>query len=521
MPVRTHQQRFPDQQHLLEPGRPIGQAGEMAMVTRQPFGQLLKRYRLAAGLTHEALAERAMLSARAISDLERGVNRRPREATLALLMDALCLAPTQRALLEAAARSGDATLSLAAAHGTLPTPLTSLVGREREEQLARRLFERRDTRLVTLTGPGGVGKTRFGIHLAWELAARFADGVWYVPLAPVADRAGIVRAIARALGLPDYAGLHQSSIITALCDRNLLLVLDNYEHLLDSASLVTDLMRGCPQLSVLVTSRAPLRVSSELEMAIPPLVVPNLQQPAVLATLATNPAVALFVDRAARFKPDFVLQANNAAAVAAICVRLDGLPLALELAAARIKILPPERLLDRLEHTSGDQFLGLLSNGPRDVPSRLQTLRDTISWSYHLLTADEQHLFRLLSVFAAGCTIEAAEAILAPQAEPAARQGVDVLTGIASLVDNSLLYQQLDPQGSPRFMMLETIRAFAVQQLTAAGEEDEARARHARYYLALLEATGALLFASEAARRHLAYEQDNIQQALRWLVQQG
>jgi predicted ATPase/DNA-binding XRE family transcriptional regulator len=512
----------------------------------------LKRYRLAAGLTHEGLAERARLSARTISDLERGVSQGPRRTTLALLVEALQLSSAQRASLEAAARPGVGPSAgypdPARIPGNLPVQLTSFVGREREVGKVRRLLRRQDIRLVTLTGPGGIGKTRLAVRVAAEPLDAFPDGVFYVALPAVADRDGATRAIARALGMPDADGqASPSSLVDILGARELLLLLDNFEHLLDAAPLVVELLRGCPRLKVLVTSRAALRVSGEQQFPVPPLAVPDPEHVPPVDLLAGYAATALFVDRATRVRPDFRLTTGNAAAVAAICARLDGLPLALELAAARVKLLSVPALLARLGGVSGGPSLRLLTGGPRDAPPRQRTLRDTIAWSYHLLSAEERHLFRHLAVFAGGCTLAAAEAVctLTPpvggtnQAPPPgpvlgtlaasgalardapAEEGPasDVLDGLASLVDKSLVYQAEGPDGEPRFMMLETIRGYALEQLAAHGEVAAARKQHAHYYLAQVEATGALLFAAPRHRMRVAAEQDNIQAALRWLVQ--
>jgi predicted ATPase/transcriptional regulator with XRE-family HTH domain len=515
------------------------------MDERQPFGAILKRFRLAAGLTHEALAARASLGARTISDLERGVSRAPRADTLALLVEALGLTPEQRVLLETAARPGldsPATAAPTPPVGNLPVQLSSFVGREHEARAVQDLVRRDDIRLVTLTGPGGVGKTRLALQVAGQVGAAFPAGAFAAELAPVTDRDGVCRAIGRALGLPDEGRLIPATLVASLGGKSLLLVLDNFEHLLDAAPLVAELLRGASRLKVLATSRAALRLSGEQEFPVPPLPVPDPAHLPALEALAGYAAVGLFVDRATRVRPDFALAADNAGAIAAICAQLDGLPLAIELAAARVRTLPPRVLLERLREATERPSLHLLAGGPRDAPARHQTLRETIAWSYDLLSEPERALFRRLAVFSGGCTLEAAEyvggtggegardrrfggaqdesSVPAPSA-PAVPPAPPLLDLIDSLVDKSLLDQTDGPDGEPRFVMLETIRAFAWEQFAASGEEAMVRRRHAEHYLALVEATGGLLFAAAPKRARSAAEQGNIQAALRWLVQQG
>jgi predicted ATPase len=505
------------------------------MDNQQPFGLVLKRFRLAAGLTHEALAERASLGARTISDLERGVSRAPRADTLALLVEALDLSPEQQVLLEAAARHYPDAVANASTRtrylGNLPVQLTSFFGREREATAVRDLLLREETRLVTLTGPGGVGKTRLSLYVAAHLGDAFPDGVFAVDLAPITDRDSVCHAIGRALGMCDEPRLTLTSVIAFLSQKHLLLLLDNFEHLLGAAPLVTKMLRGCPGLKVLATSRASLRVSGEQEFPVPPLAVPNPITLPAIETLRDYASVRLFVNRAARVRPDFALQVDNAAAIAAICAGLDGLPLAIELAAARIRTVAPRILLERLRHVSNTPSLGLLVDGSRDAPARQQTLRDTIAWSYDLLSMEESELFRRLAVFAGGWTLESAEAVCASppkindgRALPIVAErydAIDVLDGLSSLQDKSLVSQEDGMDGEPRFRMLETIRAFAWEQLVASGEDGSMRQQHATYYLGMVETTGALLFASAAKRTRLAAEHGNVQAALHWLVQQG
>jgi non-specific serine/threonine protein kinase len=370
--------------------------------------------------------------------------------------------------------------------------------------------------LLTLTGPGGVGKTRLALVVAHELLDAFADGVVFVNLAPLADPTLVVPTIARALEVPD-AGEQplQHRVIEALHRRQLLLVLDNCEHLIEAVAMsAAALLAGCPAVQLLATSRAPLRVQGEYELAVHPLALPETTQRSP-AELQHVPAVALFTQRSHAVDAAFGLSAHNAPAVAEICRRLDGLPLAIELAAARTKILSPEALLAKM----GDR-LSLLRDGPRDAPSRQRTMRDAIAWSYDLLTPEERTLFCRLAVFVGGCTLEAATAVsrVPPALNP------DLLEGISSLSDHSLLRRSDGPDGEPRFIMLETIREYALDRLAESGEAEAVLRAHADWVVGLIENGWwhpLFMFGTVERLLRLEAEHDNVRAALSWFDQIG
>jgi predicted ATPase/DNA-binding CsgD family transcriptional regulator len=331
---------------------------------------------------------------------------------------------------------------------------------------------------VTLTGPGGVGKTRLALEVAAALAETFADGTVFVDLAPLADPDLVPAMVAGALGMQGATDLPLlDRLAIALRDRELVLLLDNFEHLLPAATLVPALLRAATRLRVLVTSRAPLRVRGERAFPVVPLVPPDAAEAMPAAVLA-SPAVALFVERAQDVRPDFALTEANAASVAEVCRRLDGLPLALELAAARVRHLSAAAIAVRL-----DARLSLLTGGARDLPARQRTLRDTIAWSYDLLTAQERAFFRRLAVFPGGCTVEAAAVVCTVDGDP----GIDALDGLAALVDAGLLLRADGPDEEPRFRMLETVRAYAAERLEESGEADTIRREHATFFVTLAE----------------------------------
>ena len=405
--------------------------------------------------------------------------------------------------------------------GSRPISRTRLIGREVESAQARTALLDDAVSLLTLTGPGGVGKTRLALAVADAAAEAFPDGIVLVFLASLRDPNLFAPTIARALGMHDSgAQLLEDRLVAALRDRAVLLALDNCEHLLPAVALIGRLLQACPMLKVLATSRERLRVQGEREFSVLPLPLPAWTSLDPVPELAANPAVQLFTERVHAIEPNFVLTESNAAAVAEICRRLDGLPLALELAAARMKVLPAHGLLARLETR-----LPLLTSGVRDAPERQQTLRATIAWSYALLTPEEQAFFRHLAVFVGGFTLDAAAAVAGgnEQHETDAPVSVTTLDLVSSLIDKSLLQRQEPDANDPRFAMLETIREFAVEQLESSGEAEAVRARHAACILALVQQAELPYYTPEEMGwlPRFAAEQGNLRAALAWFERRG
>jgi predicted ATPase/DNA-binding CsgD family transcriptional regulator len=393
-----------------------------------------------------------------------------------------------------------------------PVPLTSFVGRECELTEIDARLRNATTRLLTLTGPGGVGKTRLALRAGEMLRDAFADGVVLVDLSAIVEPAMVAGAIARALGLRE--GRSQASSWQELRDHELLLILDNFERVVSAAPHLADLLSHCPRIKALVTSRVVLHVTGEREFAVPPLGLPS-GEPS-LADAAASEAVALFLQRAQVVRGQFALTPENVDAVVEICRRLDGLPLAIELAAARTKVLAPTALLARLKHR-----LQVLTSGPQDQPTRLQTMRAAIAWSHDLLSHEEKTLFRRLAVFSGGFTLGAAEA---------ASRELDVATPdyvfdvIASLVDKSLLRQEDGPDDEPRFAMLETIREFGLEELAASGEEEAVRARHADWCQEFVDEIWqqwVRRIDTDCLIKRLECDHDNLRAALLFLTQAG
>ena len=501
--------------------------------TRRPtFAALLRAHRRAAGLTQEELAERAGLSVRTISGLESGAQHTPYKETVRLLAAALALrAEDSAAFAVAASAEPEESASRAPSPSTTPRPLpippTALIGRDAEVEAASALLAG-ETRLLTLLGPAGVGKTRLSLAVASALRPS-VEAAYFVDLAPVRDPRHTLSAIARALGVAENGHDDLFALVTArLSDRATLLLLDNFEQILLAAPVVADLLAACAGVRALVTSRAALSLRVERVFPVAPLPAPASGEVPSYEEIAAAPSIQLFVERARQATPDFALTAENARIVAAICRRLDGLPLAIELAAPRVSLLSLSALLQRLE----DRF-SLLCGGARDLPERQQTLRAALDWSYDLLSAPEQALFRRMSVFVGGALLDAAEALWAgfplslrergtgSEVNPVSGgdEATNPLDLVSALVSKSLLIREHRPNGDARLRLLETLREYGWERLVACGEADEARRTQARHYLRRVEEMERLPYAAFADLRDRTDEEiDNLRAILRWAL---
>jgi predicted ATPase/transcriptional regulator with XRE-family HTH domain len=514
---------------IEDPGSRDGDSANARMedeATPPSFGAALRAHRLALGLTQEVLAGRSGLGTRGIQDLERGLHQ-PHRQTVQRLVRSLALSGEARRRFELLASAGPRQRQPTspirtfvprvgertdAKWGNLPLPPTSLVGRERDVATIVALLRDSARRLVTLTGPGGIGKTRLALQVAADLVGDFPDGRLFVPLASLAAPMLLVSALGKRLGLREDP---DRSLFEIVCDaigaKQLLFVLDNFEPVVEAAPVVADLLAACPGLTVLVTSRIVLQVQGEYVYDVGPLVVPDLRSSTTNEQIAQCAAVRLFIDRAEGVHGEFALTDENVRLVAEICARVEGLPLAIELAAARTRLLSPRAILARLS-----PLLPLLTGGARDRPARHQTMRDTIAWSYDLLDEAERIVFRRLTVFVGGFTVDAALAIGVTEGVAE----VELLNQLESLVGKSLLRRE-DVASEPRLWMLETIREFGREPLTDSGEEEEIRHRHAEFYASLAERADAKLYgpAGTTWLDRLEAEHDNLRSALGWYYQ--
>ncbi|HEX8218844.1 MAG TPA: tetratricopeptide repeat protein [Chloroflexia bacterium] len=478
------------------------------------FAQTLRDRRKALRLTQTELAARTGLSFSAVQKLEGG-QRRPSQQVTELLVEALKIPPRERARFMdlALAPPGVESANTEQAHppNNLPAQLTPLIGRDDVLESVTALVESDKVRLLTLTGPPGIGKTRLAVEAATALLPGFADGVFLVPLAPLRDPTLVVGSIAAVFGVRDKSTEPLSLTLKEyLREQKVLLVLDNFEQVVEAARAVADLMWGCPQVKMLVTSREALHVRGERQFPVP--------------SLDGDASVQLFAERAREVEAGFSITPENRSVVEGICAHLEGLPLAIELVAARVRLMPPKPLLARLESRSaaaGGAALPLLVGGARDLPERHRTLRSAIGWSYELLNPAEQRLYRRLGVFVGGCTTAAAQAVCNARDD----LGIDVADGLLSLLDKNLLKRQDVAGGAeePRYVMLETIREYALERLEESGERDKVKEWHAEYYLALARAAESQITGPNQKQwlQTLEDEHDNLRGALGWTLERG
>jgi predicted ATPase/transcriptional regulator with XRE-family HTH domain/Tfp pilus assembly protein PilF len=509
------------------------------------FGSWLKEYRKAHDLTRGGLAQAIGCSPETIHKIEVGA-RRPSKQIADLLADYLHIPPSERAgfiefargtgrsmeALEAQEKEAIATLALPSVpeHDPYPTnlrtPLTRLIGRDKELREIGDYLAQPGVRLLTLVGPPGIGKTRLSLQVgAWSVATllhSFPDGVFFIPLSSTSDLGLFPDTIARTLGLEDMSyGDPLPGLIERLKEKEMLLLLDNFEQIVKAGPAVVELLESCPGLKVIVTSREVLHVRGEQQYPVPPLHVPDLAHAPTAKLLANSESVTLFVERARAVKPDFALTDENATAVGAICAQLGGMPLSIELIAARVKLLTPQALLALMVGEEGSKQLHLLTGGAQDLPVRHRTLYDAIDWSYNLLDGNERIFLNRLSVFAGGCTLAAIEGVCNAKGD----LPMSAFEGISSLLDKSLAEQEQDSkrQCEPRVSMLEVIREFARERLVASSEENSIRRWHAEYYLALAEAADPQLTTAEQDVwfNRLECDHDNLLSALTWSVEHG
>lgn len=484
------------------------------------FGQWVKQRRKALGLTQTSLAQQVACSKSLISKIESD-ERIPAKPIIELLALHLKIPPAEYADFAHLARP---ELLVETETTVLPVSLMPLIGRERDVAAICSSLQQSNIRLLTLTGPGGIGKTRLALQIAEEVKDKFADGVYFVSLAPVRDPALAFSTIVQALGLKSMGDQRDDQLlITYLHEKAALLILDNFEQALPATKALAELLTFTLHLKVLITSRVVLRLSGEHEFVLPPLDVPDLTLAVNPATLSNSSAVQLFVERARAVRADFALTNENAHSVAEICSRLDGLPLAIMLAAARCKVLSPQAILARLTGAMGGGALGLLTSGFQDLPARHQTMRQAIAWSYNLLGEREQVLFRRLGIFVSGFTLEAIEEVCGRQksgTQPRLRSAQDLSTldSAVVLVDQSLLRQVEDLDGEPRFSMLEILREYAFERLIAHNELEMMQQQHAAYFLSLVDALEPKLRGAEQdfALKRLDVDYENIRAALTW-----